>query len=96
MPAARIYPGTTITLTNVVRVGSTPTDAADIAFQWKMGLNGTVTSVTPTRTALGTYEVNITPLEGGNLYYRWDTEGELDTAAEGVLSIADSQFEITA
>jgi hypothetical protein len=96
MPAARLYPGTTITLTNRVYVGDTLTDAADIAFTWKMGLYGRPTSVTPTRTDTGTYEVEITPLEGGNLYYRWDTEGELDTAAEGVLSIADSQFEITA
>lgn len=96
MPAARIYPGTTITLTNVVRVGNSPTDAADITFTWQMGLYGAPQSATPERTATGTYEVSITPLVGGNLYYRWDTEGTLDTAAEGILSIANSQFEITA
>jgi hypothetical protein len=95
MPA-RIYPGTTITLTNAVRVADVLTDAAEITFQWRMGLTGTITSVTPTRTALGTYEASITPLTGGNLYYRWDTEGDLDTAAEGILSIANSQFDITA
>lgn len=96
MPASRIYPGTTITLTNVVRVGETPTDAAQITFQWRMGLTGQITAVTPTKTATGTYEVSITPLTGGNLYYRWDTEGVLDTAGEQTLSIANSQFEITA
>ncbi len=96
MPASRIYPGTTITLTNRVYVGTSLTDAANITFTWKMGLYGCPQSVTPTKTATGTYEVSITPIVGGNLYYRWDTEGNLDTAAEGVLSIADSQFEISA
>lgn len=96
MPASRLYPGTTITLTNVVRVGNTPTDAADITFTWKMGLTGCPATVAPTKTATGTYEVNVTPLKGGNLYFRWDTEGVLDTAAEGILSIADSRFEISA
>lgn len=96
MPASRLYPGSTITLTNRVYVGDTLTDAADITFTWRMGNYGCPTTVTPTKTATGTYEVSITPLCGGNLYYRWDTEGDLDTAAEGVISIQDSQFEITA
>lgn len=92
----RIFPGSTITLGNTVRVDGVLTDAAQITFQWRMGLTGTITSVTPTRTALGTYEVSITPLKGGNLYYRWDTEGELDTAGEQTLSIQDSKFDVTA
>lgn len=96
MAASRIYPGTTLTLTNRVYVGDTLTDAAEITFTWKMGLTGCPATVTPTNTATGTYEVNIVPLIGGNLYYRWDTEGDLDTASEGVLSVADSQFEISA
>jgi hypothetical protein len=96
MPAQRYIAGTTLVLTNVVYVGNTPTDAADITFQWRMGLTGEITSVTPTKTATGTYEVSITPLKGGNLYYRWDTEGVLDTAGEQTLSIANSQFDITA
>lgn len=95
MPA-RIYPGTTITLTNAVRVADVLTDAAAITFQWRMGLTGTITSIAPTRLSTGLYEVSVTPLEGGNLYYRWDTEGDLDTAGEQTLSIQDSNFDITA
>lgn len=92
----RLYPGTTFYLYNTVRVAGVLTDAATITFQWKMGLYGEPQSVTPERVSTGTYRVPVTPLIGGNLYYRWDTEGALDTAAEGVLSIADSQFEISA
>lgn len=96
MAAERLYPGTTFYLYNAVRVNGVLTDADDITFQWKMGLYGRPQSVTPEKTATGTYRVPVTPLVGGNLYYRWDTEGTLDTAAEGVLSIADTQFEVTA
>lgn len=96
MASSRLYPGSTFYLYNAVRVNDVLTDANDITFTWKMGLYGCPQSVTPERTATGTYRVPVTPLTGGNLYYRWDTEGALDTAAEGVLSIADSQFEISA
>lgn len=95
MPS-RLFPGTTFYLYNYVRVNDVLTDVADITFQWKMGLTGAPEFITPERTTTGTYRVAVKPLKGGNLYYRWDTEGELDTAGEQTLSIADSQFEITA
>lgn len=88
----RYFAGTTITITQVVRVDGVATDASAIYFKWKMGLYGSETSVTPTRDGTGTYHVDITPTEGGDLYYRWDTEGDLDTAQEGVINIADTQF----
>lgn len=90
----RFFPGSTITLRNYVRVSETLTDASAITFTWKMGPRGVETSVTPTRASTGSYYVEITPDEGGNLYYRWDTEGALDMAREGVLSIAETQFTI--
>lgn len=93
---SRIYPGSTFFLYNRVWVNGVLTDADSITFQWKMGLTGKPQFVTPEKTETGTYRVPVTPLTGGNLYFRWDTEGTLDTAAEGVLSIADSQFEISA
>jgi hypothetical protein len=89
---ARIYAGTTITLSVNVTVSDVLTDAPQVYFKWKMGLYGTETSVTPTHDGTGLYEVSITPLEGGDLYYRWDTEGTLDVAQEGVLNIAGTQF----
>lgn len=90
----RFFPGSTITLRNFVRVDETLTDAAQIVFIWKMKQRGTEHTVTPTRASTGSYYVEITPEEGGDLYYRWDTEGTLDAAREGVLSIADTQFTI--
>lgn len=93
----RIYAGSTITLQTIVTVGGTPTDASTITFKWKEGgARGAEQSATPTRTGTGTYTVTITPTKPGHLYYRWDTEGALDYAEEGALSIADSQFKITA
>lgn len=89
---ARFHAGSTITLTQSVRVDDVLTDAAAIRFFWKEGLYGAQAEVAPTRTATGTYEVSITPTIGGDLYYRWDTEGALDTAQEGVISVAPSQF----
>jgi hypothetical protein len=90
----RFFPGSTITLRNYVRVDETLTDASAITFMWKMGTRGTENTVTPTRASTGSYYVEITPEEGGDLYYRWDTEGDLDAAREGKLSIADTQFTI--
>lgn len=96
MPAMRYFPGTTITLSTTVYVGQTPTDSAPITFLWRMGNYGDWAAITPTDTGAGTYEVQVTPLIGGNLNWRWDTEGTLNTATEGTLSIADSKFDITA
>lgn len=86
--------GSTIQLTTTVKVGGILTNAAAIEFKWKMGLWGEEVSVTPSLVTTGTYRVSITPLEGGNLYYRWDTEGALDTAKEGVIAVRDTQFDI--
>jgi hypothetical protein len=91
---ARIYPGSTLTLTQSVTVGGVLTDAAQITFKWKMGLYGSETSVTPTHTGTGTYSVSITPTSSGDLYWRWDTDGTLDMAQEGVTNIAPTQFTI--
>lgn len=88
----RRHAGSTITLGLSVYVDGTLTDASAITFQWRMGLYGDQTSVTPTRTGTGVYSVAITPEEGGDLYFRWDTGGALDVAQEGALSIAGSRF----
>lgn len=88
----RYYAGTTITLSQSVRVSDVLTDAADIYFKWKMGLRGTENTETPEHISTGSYEVEITPDQGGDLYYRWDTEGTLDVAQEGVINIKDTQF----
>ena len=95
MTASRIYPGTTVTLTNMVKVSGALTDAAAITFTWRQGRRGAEKSITPTNTATGTYEVSFTPLKGGNVYYRWDTEGTLNTAKEGTLAIADTAFTVS-
>ena len=95
MTASRIYPGTTVTLTNVVKVSGAATDAAAITFKWRQGRRGAEKTITPTNTATGTYSVSFTPLKGGNVYYRWDTEGALDYAEEGVLSVADTAFTVS-
>jgi hypothetical protein len=89
----RYFPGTLITLQQAVRVADVLTDAAQISFKWKEGLYGSETTVTPTRLSVGLYSVSIIPTKGSNLYYRWDTDGVLDVAQEGILNIADSQFQ---
>lgn len=94
LPSQRIYPGATITLPTVVKVSGVDTDAAGIIFKWKEGAFGEDKSITPTRTATGTYEVSITPSRSGNIYFRWDTEGALDSVEEGVLSVARSRFRV--
>lgn len=88
----RYYAGMTLTFNQTVRVADVLTDADDIYFKWKIGKRGIEHTETPTHDSTGTYSVSITPTEGGDLFYRWDTEGDLDVAAEGVLNIAASQF----
>jgi len=82
-------------MTTIVKDAGVETDAAAITFKWRQGRHGVEKSITPTNTATGTYSVSFTPLKGGNVYYRWDTEGALNYAAEGTLSIADTAFTVS-
>lgn len=88
----RYVAGTTITLHQEVTVHDVDTATPEITFKWKMGRDGVEATITPTLISTGVYEVTVTPLTGGDLYYRWDTEGTLDTAQEGRLSIKESAF----
>ncbi len=90
----RRYAGSTIRLTASVYVDDVLTDASAITFKWKMGLYGCENSVTPTHSGPGVYYVDVEPEEGGDLFYRWDTDGALDVAAEGALNIAEPRFAI--
>lgn len=96
MTASRIYPSTTVTLTTNVTVGGALTDSAAITFKWRQGNRGAEKSITPTNSSTGVYTVSFIPLKAGHVYYRWDTEGTLNTAKEGTLAIADSQFKVSA
>lgn len=70
------------------------TNASDVDFFWRMrhwrdgraDETGTVSN-----TATGTYEVTITPTEGGNLQYRWEVTTP-NIIEEGILNIRDTQF----
>lgn len=84
--------GSTITLTVTVTNNGIPTNASAILFKWKIGVWGAEQTVAPVNFATGVYKATITPLEGGNLYYRWDTEGALDTAKEGIIAVRESRF----
>jgi hypothetical protein len=88
----RYYTGSKLTFTTTVKNNGILTDAASIYFKWKVGLYGTETTVTPTRTTTGTYTVDVVPLVGGNLYTRWDTDGTFDVATEPVINIHESAF----
>ena len=106
----RRFPGSTITFGLSIYVDEVLTDASAVAFTWRMGGpvspheslaqflagsgNTSQTSVTPTHDGTGLYSAEVTPETGGNLYWRWDTEGALDTAREGVISIAETQFSL--
>ena len=94
MTASRIYPGTTVTLQTEVRSGGALTDSSAITFKWKHGNFGEEKSITPTNVSTGIYTVDIIPARSGNVYYRWDTEGALNTSKDGVLSIARSNFKV--
>jgi hypothetical protein len=91
---ARRYPGSTITIRASVYVDDALTNASAIAFKWKMGRYGCEQSATPSNAGTGLYDAELTPEQSGDLYYRWDTEGDLDTAQEGVINIAPTQFAI--
>jgi len=93
MTASRIYPGSTITLQTVVKVGEAATNASAITFEYRIE-NYKKRSVTPVNTATGTYTATVTlPTdEHGLMRYRWDTEGALDHSEEGVLLIEPTAF----
>lgn len=91
--SSRIYPGSTVSFSAVVSVDGTPTDASAITFKYRIG-DGKITTVSPTKTATGTYSVSITldSDEFGFLYTLWDTQGGLDTAKEQVFMIEPGAF----
>lgn len=89
---ARYYAGSTITLQQTVTVSKVLTDAPQIVFLWKEGQYGLENTITPTRMSTGLYQVIFTPSTGGDVYYRWDTQGVLDVAQEGILSVKPSNF----
>ena len=93
MTAARVYPGSTITLQTVFTVGGTPANAPAIVFKWNIGTNG-IKTITPTNTGTGTYTATITlPTDqSGMLRYRWDTEESVDFAEEGVILVEPTSF----
>lgn len=88
----RYIAGSTITLGLSIYVDDVLTNESTLTFKWKMGRDGDESSVTPTHGTTGVYSVALTPLTGGDLYYRWDTEGTLDAAQEGRLSVKESAF----
>ena len=94
--ASRITRGTTITLNNEVYVGDplTLTNATTAEFWWRMGNVGCWTGETPSHTGTGLYSVEVEPMRGGNLNYRWRflVNGKYSTT-EGVVSVAGDQFE---
>lgn len=89
----RLTPGMTVTLgTTVYGTDGLPVDAPDLTFRFKVGCDGEETTVTPIRNSLGNYSATFVVPESGNLHYRWDTDGALDVAKEGVVNVAWSAF----
>lgn len=91
----RYFPGMLVTLKVNVTVSDTLTDAPSVYFKYKEGLYGTENTLSPTHDGTGIYEVSFIPQQGGDVYYRWDTDGSLDTAQEGILNVAPTNFTIT-
>jgi hypothetical protein len=94
---ARIHIGETFTLTTRVVDKATGllADADDLTLRYiPGGKYGTEVTATPTRNSIGAYSAEITPTLSGNLYYRWDTDGDYDVATEGVINVAQSVFTV--
>jgi hypothetical protein len=91
----RLFPGSSLTLQAYVRdADGVLTNANDVNFFWRMkswpfGRNDEVGTVGTFGT--GQYEVTITPLESGNLYYRWEISSP-DMVEESIINIAETQF----
>lgn len=92
----RLYPGAKVVFQTIVKDAGVDTDAAEITFKWAIGSSGEKT-VTPVNTATGTYTAEITTPtdQSGLLRYRWDTDGALDYAEEGVLLVEPTSFDTT-
>jgi DNA-binding XRE family transcriptional regulator len=94
----RFYPGSTVPFTTTVKNNGTLVDPTTITFKWKIGLWTNETVVTPTRDSLGSYSVSV-PIpadsDGGNLYFRWDTDGNYDIASEGRFEHRKDKFLMT-
>ncbi len=94
---ARIEIGETFTVNTLVidRATGLLADADDLELKYMQGgKHGTAVTLVPTRNSIGDYSAQITPTLSGNLYYRWDTDGDYDVATEGVVNVAQSVFTV--
>lgn len=93
MTVKRIYPGSTIILQTVVKRSGIASDADDITFNYRID-RGKKRTITPVKTAPGTYTATVTlpDDEHGLMRYRWDTADNIDYAEEGVLLIEPTAF----
>jgi hypothetical protein len=91
----RYFPGSEFTLQAFVRdENGTLTDATTVAFFWRMKSwpfrrddeTGTVI-----HAGTGIYECTVVPLEGGNLYFRWEVT-DPDIVQEAQINVAETEF----
>lgn len=90
----RYYPGTQITFNTTVKNNGVLVTPTTILFKYKICRWGEWLSATPAASAVGVYSVQVTPLYGGPLYWRWVTTGPA-VSEEGMQMIEGSQFDTT-
>jgi hypothetical protein len=88
----RYFPNMKMGFAATVRFNGELSNAPQITFIYKVGKHGTETTITPTNVGIGTYVVELVPNGSGHLSYRWDTDGDLDVAQEGIVNIKESAF----
>lgn len=93
----RYFPGSEVTLQAFVRdADGVLTNATAVALFWRMrhwNQGRADETATVTHPSTGTYEATIIPLEGGNLYYRWEVTTP-DVIEEDYLNIAETMMPV--
>jgi len=83
---------------NLVRLTATFSDATGAAADPTAVVlrlkdpTGTLTTPPPTRSALGVYYYDLSLAVIGAWFYRWESTGAVQTAAESLLLVRTSQF----
>lgn len=81
-------------------VNGNPVDTPSLKFIWQLGETqdgAQPVTITPTFISTGMYQVVfiVTDRRGGVVYYRWDTDGDIDVAKEGRLYVKPSVFDVS-
>lgn len=89
-----IFPNSKVQIDATFKLnGVAQNPSGGVTFQWRMGRNGEKQTVAITNIGAGQYRAEVTPTEGGHLFYKFEATGDITKAIQGRKTIEEGYFE---